>query len=81
MACMTVNVLHGDVKGPSLKSSSIHPKKTLTQAATKTTEEDKEDDEATGRLATTKKIGMDAEIETVFIKMWYFLIKRTENST
>lgn len=50
-------------------------KKTLVQAATKTTEEDKEDEEATGRLAATKIIGVDAEIEIILSTFGIFSLK------
>lgn len=45
------------------------------QAATKTTEEDKEDEEATGRLATPKNTGVEAEMETIFSTFGIFSLK------
>lgn len=45
------------------------------QAATKTAEEDEEDEEATGRLATPKNTGVDAEIEIIFSKFGIFSLR------
>lgn len=49
--------------------------KKLMQAATKTMEEDKEDEEATGSLATPKNVGVDAEIEIILSKFGIFSLK------